>query len=158
MKEKVLKVKKLAKNARMPEYATATDVGFDLRASEDIEIEPGEQKTIRAGIAIEIPAGHVGLIRDRAGIITRMNVHTVAGTFDPAYRGGGSVVAVYFWNETAYIERGMRIAQMIILPVAKVKIREAKKLSETARGSRGFGSTGLKEILEIEKEIGKCKD
>lgn len=157
MKEKVLKVKKLAKDAEMPEYATATDIGFDLRASEDIEIEPGEQKTIRTGIAIEIPAGHVGLVRDRAGVITKMKVHTVAGTFDPAYRGEVSVVAVNFGDETACIEKGMRIAQMIILPVAKVKIKEVKKLSETARGSRGFGSTGLKEILEIEKEICKPK-
>lgn len=155
MKEKILKVKKLLKDAELPEYITDTDVGFDLRAAEDAEIEPGEQKTIPTGIAIEIPDDCVGLIRDRAGIITRMNVHTVAGTFDPAYRGEVSVVVVNFGDETACIEKGMRIAQMIILPIAKVKIKEVKKLGETKRGSKGFGSTGIKEILEIEKEV--CK-
>ena len=153
MKEKLMKVKKLVKDAELPEYATATDVGFDLRAAEDIEIEPGEQKTISAGIAIEIPKGHVGLIRDRAGITTRMQLHTAAGTFDPAYRGEVSIVLVNYGDETACIEKGMRIAQMIVLPVVKVKIKESKKLSETKRGSKGFGSTGIKEILDIGKEI-----
>jgi dUTP pyrophosphatase len=155
MAEKILNVKKLLKDAELPGYITDTDVGFDLRAAKDVDIEPGEQKTIPTGIAIEIPKRHVGLVRDRAGIITRMNVHTVAGTFDPAYRGEVSVVVVNFGDETACIEKGMRIAQMIILPVAKVKIKEVKKLSETKRGSKGFGSTGMKEILEIEKGI--CK-
>lgn len=155
MAEKILNVKKLAKDAELPAYAASTDVGFDLRAAEDAEIEPGEQKTIPTGIAIEIPEGHVGLIRDRAGIITRMNVHTVAGTFDPAYRGEVSVVVVNFGDEAACIEKGMRIAQMIILPAARVKIKEVKNLSDTKRGSKGFGSTGIKEILEIEKKV--CK-
>ncbi len=155
MSEKILKVKKLQKDAELPEYITDTDVGFDLRAAEDADIEPGEQKTIPTGISIEIPDDCVGLVRDRAGIITRMNVHTVAGTFDPAYRGEVSVVVVNFGDERACIEKGMRIAQMIMLPVAKVKIKEVKKLSETRRGSKGFGSTGMKEILEIEKEISK---
>lgn len=155
MAEKILNVKKLMKDAELPEYAASTDVGFDLRAEKDVDIEPGEQKTIPTGIAIEIPEGHVGLVRDRAGIITRMEVHTVAGTFDPAYRGEVSVVVVNFGDETACIEKGMRIAQMIILPVAKVKIKEVKKLSETKRGIRGFGSTGMNEILEIEKKVSK---
>ena len=117
MAEKILKVKKLAKDAELPEYATATDVGFDLRAAEDVEIEPGEQKTVSAGIAIEIPKGHVGLIRDRAGITTRMQLHTAAGTFDPAYRGEVSIVLVNYGDETACIEKGMRIAQMICFGV-----------------------------------------
>ena len=155
MAEKILKVKKLLKDAELPEYATATDVGFDLRAAEDVEIEPGEQKTVSAGIAIEIPKGHVGLIRDRAGITTRMQLHTAAGTFDPAYRGEVSIVLVNYGDETACIEKGMRIAQMIVLPVVKVKIKESKKLTETKRGSKGFGSTGIKEILDIGKEISK---
>ncbi|MFH0831408.1 MAG: dUTP diphosphatase [archaeon] len=155
MKGKILKVMKLSKDAELPEYATETDVGFDLRASESMDIEAGEQKTIKTGIAIEIPEGHVGLVRDRAGITTRMSLHTAAGTFDPAYRGEVSIVMMNYGDETACIEKGMRIAQMLVLPVAKVKIQESKKLTKTARGSRGFGSTGNKEILEIEKELNK---
>jgi dUTP pyrophosphatase len=139
----ILKVKKI-NGMPLPGYALQTDVGFDLRASENVSIMPNEQKTVKTGIIIEIPQGHVGLIRDRAGIITQMGLHTVAGTFDPAYRGEISVVLMNFGDETAEIEKGMRIAQMIILPVTKVKIKEVKSLSSTERKDRGFGSTGLK--------------
>jgi dUTP pyrophosphatase len=93
------------------------------------------------------------LIRDRAGIITKMGVHTVAGTFDPAYRGEVSIILTNFGDEDAVIEKGMRIAQMIVLPVEKVQIREVRELSETKRGKRGFGSTGITDILKELKEL-----
>ena len=101
--EIILKVKRLNKMP-LPEYALSTDVGFDLRASENVSISPNEQKNIKTGILVEIPKGHVGLIRDRAGMITKMGLHTVAGTFDPAYRGEVSVVIVNFGEETAEID------------------------------------------------------
>jgi len=155
VKQKVLKVKKISKDAELPEYAFESDVGFDLRANEEVTINSMEHKAIKIGIAIEIPEGYVGIIRDRAGIITKMGVHTVAGTFDPAYRGEVSVIMTNFGDEEVVIEKGMRIAQMIIIPVEKVKIVETKKLSETKRGKRGFGSTGdmdiLKELDELEE-------
>ena len=95
---------------------------------------------------MEIPKGHVGLIRDRVGIVSKMNVHIAAGTFDPGYTGEISVVLVNLGDEKVQIEEGMRIAQMIIIPVVKVKIQEVKKLSKTKRGDRSFGSTGMKEF------------
>ena len=144
----VLKVKKFFPDVELPEYALESDVGFDLRANENVVLRPMDQKTVRTGIAIQIPENHVGLIRDRAGIITKMGVHTGAGTFDPAYRGEVSVVLVNFGDETVHIEKGMRIAQMIILPITKVKIEEVKSLSITGRYDRGFGSTGMKEIIK----------
>lgn len=150
----VLKVKKISKDAELPEYVLESDVGFDLRANENVAINSMEHKAVKTGIAIEIPEGYVGLIRDRAGIITRMGVHTVAGTFDPAYRGEVSIILTNFGDEEVSIEKGMRIAQMIIIPVEKVKIVEAKELSETARGKRGFGSTGIKDILKELDELG----
>ena len=153
MSQKELKVLVLKPGMPLPEYSFASDVGFDLRASESSSLAPYEQKTVKTGIAIEIPKGHVGLIRDRAGIITKMNVHTAAGTFDPAYRGEISVVLINFGEETAHIEEGMRIAQMLILPVEKVKIKQAKKLSDSERGDRGFGSTGMKEIIKFQNKL-----
>lgn len=148
----ILKVKRFFHDVSLPEYAMSSDVGFDLRANETINLAPFEQKTIRTGMAMQIPDGHVGLIRDRAGITTKMNVHTAAGTFDPAYRGEVSVVLINFGEETVQIEKGMRIAQMIIMPVRKVKIQEVKKLDLSDRYDKGFGSTGMKGMLhEINK-------
>ncbi|MDD5086484.1 MAG: dUTP diphosphatase [Candidatus Nanoarchaeia archaeon] len=152
--ETSLKVKRLFKDAELPEYALNTDIGIDIRANETVVIPVSEQKTIKTGLAIEIPEGHVGLIRDRAGIITKMGVHTAAGTFDPAYRGEVSIVLVNCGEQDVEVEKGMRIAQMIILPVTKAKIQEVKQLSSTERGERGFSSTGLKKVI---KKIDKIK-
>jgi len=149
----ILKVKKISKIAELPEYALESDVGFDLRANEETTIGSMEHKAIKTGIAIEVPEGYVGLIRDRAGIITKMGVHTVAGTFDPAYRGEVSIILTNFGDEEVVIEEGMRIAQMIIIPVEKVKITEAKDLSETKRGKRGFGSTGVSDVIKELEEL-----
>src|SRR3989338_6646315 len=154
----ILKVKKLIAGIELPEYAFPTDVGLDLRAAEAATLAPYEQKAVRTGIAIEIPEGHVGLIRDRAGIITKMGIHTAAGTFDPAYRGEVSVVLINFGEESVSVEPGMRIAQMIIIPVTKVQIKQVKELSETERHDKGFGSTGMKEIIRFEKSMKKSKN
>jgi len=144
----VLNVKKFFPHVELPEYALESDVGFDIRANEAVTIAPFEQKTVRTGIAVQIPKGHVGLIRDRAGIITKLGIHTAAGTFDPDYRGEVSVVLINFADETAQIEIGMRIAQMIVIPVTKVKIQEVKSLPVTDRYDRSFGSTGMKKIVK----------
>ncbi len=145
---KVLNVKKFFRDVSLPEYVLASDVGLDLRANETISLAPFEQKTVRTGIAIQIPEGCVGLIRDRAGITTKMNVHTAAGTFDPAYRGEISIVLINFGEESVEIEKGMRVAQLIILPVVKVKVQEVKSLPVSNRYDRGFGSTGIKHVIK----------
>ena len=141
----VLLVKRFFSDVSLPEYIMATDVGLDLRANENVSIKPLEQKAVRTGIAIKIPENHVGLIRDRAGMASRMNIHTAAGTFDPAYCGEVSVMLINLSDETIDIEKGMRIAQLIILPVKKVDVKEVEKLPITERYDRGFGSTGMKE-------------
>jgi dUTP pyrophosphatase len=149
----ILEVKRLAKGSELPEYMLESDVGLDLKANEDITLTPMEQKAVRTGIAIKIPEGYVGLIRDRAGIVGKMNVHTSAGTFDSAYRGEVSVFLVNFGDDEVEIERGMRIAQLIIMPIAKVSVKEVKTLENTKRGSKGFGSTGIKEKLKLLKGL-----
>ena len=154
----ILEVKPIAVGAEIPSYAMASDVGFDLRANENVELFPGEQKKVRTGLVIKIPEGHVGLIRDRAGIVTKMNIHSVAGTFDPAYRGEVSIIMVNLSEETQMIEKGMRIAQMIVVPVIKPEIVKVNKIDKTERGERGFGSTGLKDRIREMKKIVKKLD
>lgn len=150
---KELLVKKFFKDVSLPEYMMASDVGIDLRANESIVLKPLEQKTVRTGIAIKIPENHVGLVRDRAGIVSKMNVHTAAGTFDPAYRGEVSIVLINFSDESVQIEKGMRIAQLVIIPVAKVRIVEVAKLPMSERYDKGFGSTGIKDKVKEFKEL-----
>jgi len=146
---------KLSKNAESPEYIFGSDAGFDLKAIEDVTLFPLEQKTIGTGIAIEIPRGYVGLVRDRAGIVQKMNVHTVAGTFDSGFRGEVSIMLVNMNDKTVEIEKGMRIAQIILIPVARAKIQEVKKLSDTERGKKSFGSSGMKAIVKELNKISK---
>jgi len=140
---KILLVKKIYKDAILPESAMSTDAGIDLRANESVDLDPMEQKHVKTGLILKIPDGCVGLIRDRAGLVSKMNVYTAAGTFDPAYRGEVSVLLVNFGDVSVTIDKGMRIAQLIIMPVIKAKIKEVKQLSTTARNDRGFGSTGM---------------
>jgi len=154
-----LEVKKISKDAFLPEYMFDTDVGLDLKANETVEIFPMEQKTVKTGVAVMIPKGHVGLIRDRAGIVSKMNVHTAAGTFDSAYTGEVSVVLVNLGEGTVGIEKGMRIAQLVIIPVTRVSVKEVKSLAQTQRGEKGFGSTGFKErINELNKLAEEVKE
>jgi dUTP pyrophosphatase len=159
---KVLLVKKFFSDVCLPEYMIKSDVGLDLRANENIILKPLEQKAVRTGIAIKVPDNCVGLIRDRAGIVSKMNVHTAAGTFDPDYRGEVSVVLINFSDEEVEIEKGMRIAQLVVMPVIKVKVLEVDKLPLTERYDKGFGSTGMKEKLsefrKIEKDMDKNEE
>lgn len=143
-----LLVKKLVKDVCLPEYMMETDVGLDIRANENISLMPMEQKAVKTGIALKIPEGHVGLIRDRAGIVDKIGVHTSAGTFDPAYTGEVSIMLINLGDEEIMIEKGMRIAQLIVLPVQKVQIKEVKELPMTIRGKKGFGSTGIKDKIK----------
>ncbi|HRZ85458.1 MAG TPA: dUTP diphosphatase [Candidatus Paceibacterota bacterium] len=143
----ILKVMKLSKTAELPEYALECDVAFDIRSNESKELKPFEQEAIRTGIAIEIPKGYIGLIRDRAGIVTKLGVHAIAGTFDENYRKEVTIFLINFSDDPIFIERGMRIAQMILVPINKVKIVEVKNLSETQRSDREIGSTGMNELL-----------
>ena len=144
----VLKVKKLNKDVELPAYSLDSDVALDLRSNEDILLPPFEVKAVKTGIVLEIPEGCVGLIRDRAGVLKDMNVHTSAGTFDPAYRGEVSIMMMNEGEESVEIEKGMRIAQLLIVPTVKVKVQEVKEVSSTLRGKRSFGSTGLKGVIK----------
>ncbi len=129
MKEDVLEVVKVDKDAELPEYAMDSDVAFDVRANEDVSIDAFEQKEVKTGIKIKIPEGYIGLVRDRVGIVTEMTAHVIAGTFDSNYDKEVSIFIVNLGEESILIERGMRIAQIIVVPVKKLKIKEVKSFS-----------------------------
>ena len=134
-------VTKTAPDAILPTRAHPDDAGLDLYGLEDALIGPQSGKMVRTGVAMEIPAGHVGLIGDRSSM-AKKGLKTAGGVIDAGYRGE---IQIIFWNlssEPIRIQRGERIAQLMILPIATQAEREVAELSETARGTGGFGSTG----------------
>ena len=129
-----------------PKKAHKTDAGIDLRANIPKEevLGIGEIKAIPTGIRVVIPEGYFGLIKDRSGLALKHGIHVLAGVVDAGYRGEIKVVLANFGKEPFKVEPCMRIAQMIILPIPDVVIKEVKELTSSDRGEGGFGSTGLR--------------
>lgn len=139
-----LKLKKITESARIPQYAHAQDSGLDLAADENITLRPGAWTSIRTGIALELPSGTEGQIRPRSGLAANhgVTVLNAPGTIDAGYRGEIMVILINMGRRDYRIKRGDRIAQLVICPVAKVKIKAVSKLRQTKRGDRGLGSSG----------------
>lgn len=142
MAEKI-KVKKLNRNALLPEYAHDSAC-FDIRAARTTTIMSMETKEIKTGLAFEIPKGYVALIRDRIGMVTKIGCHVVAGTIDSSYRAEVTVLLINYGVEEIEIEEGMKVAQILVLPVARLELEEARQLSRTVRSGKKYGITGLK--------------
>jgi dUTP pyrophosphatase len=130
----------------LPSYQTAHAAGLDLRADLDgrIEMAPGERRAIPTGIAIEIPQGFEGQVRPRSGraINEGLGMINSPGTVDADYRGELKVLLINLGERPIEIKPGDRIAQLIIAPVVHVEVEEVESLSDTSRGSGGFGHTG----------------
>ena len=130
----------------LPTYATEQSAGMDLTAAleEAIEIGAGERMLIPTGMAIALPEGYEAQIRPRSGLALKhgVTVLNAPGTIDADYRGEIGVILANLGNDPFTVERGMRIAQMVIAQHAKVTWEVADSLEETTRGSGGFGSTG----------------
>lgn len=137
-----LRVKRIHPEAKVPVYGHPGDAGMDLFSVVDHELAPGAVFAVPTGIQVAIPAGFVGLIWDKSGISLK-GVHRLAGVVDAGYRGEVQVVMINLGREPFAIKRGMKIAQMLIQPVAAVTIVESGTLDDTSRGEGGFGSTGL---------------
>jgi dUTP pyrophosphatase len=137
-----LKVKKIHPAAKLPLYGHSGDAGFDLFASVDVSLVPGDLKPVPTGIQMAIPAGFVGLVWDKSGVSLK-GVHCLAGVVDAGYRGEVQVVLINLGRDVYEIKAGMKIAQMLIQPVRTVEILETASLDDTSRGEGGFGSTGL---------------
>lgn len=130
----------------MPQYMSAHAAGLDLHAANDepITIAPGEIKLIPTGLFLEIPVGYEGQVRARSGLALRhgLMLPNAPGTIDADYRGELQVILGNCGQAPYTIERGMRFAQLVISPVAHVTIAEVETLTESTRGTGGFGHTG----------------
>lgn len=130
----------------LPDYAYEGDGGFDVRASEAAILEPFERKTISCGFALAIPSGYAGLVIPRSGLASEHGITVVngPGLVDSGYRGEVKVILMNLDPRKRFvIEKGDRIAQMVIIALPSVTLDPTNELSQTERGSRGFGSSGL---------------
>jgi dUTP pyrophosphatase len=137
-----LRVKRIHPEAKLPVYGHPGDAGLDLFSVVDRELGPGEVFAVPTGIQVAVPAGHVGLVWDKSGI-SLQGVHRLAGVVDSGYRGEVQVVMINLGAAPFAVRKGMKIAQMLVQPVAAVSVIECEALDGTARGEGGFGSTGL---------------
>lgn len=133
----------------LPAYATQASAGMDLLAATDgpQSIAPGGRDLVSTGIAIALPPGFEAQIRPRSGLALKQGISVLnaPGTIDADYRGEIGVILINHGTETFTIERGMRIAQMVIAPVCRAQWDEVPVLPESGRGAGGFGSTGISE-------------
>jgi dUTP pyrophosphatase len=137
-----LKIKKLDKGAKLPERAHVTDAGLDIFAGMSYNVRPGDRIQISTKIAMEIPIGYVGLVWDKSGLSQKKGLKTLGGVVDSGYRGEVMVGMINLSDRAYTIERGDKVAQMIIQKCEAPEIIEVDKLSEADRGSGAFGSTG----------------
>ena len=139
-------VKKFNKNINLPNYKTAGSSGMDLMAyiKKKIIINPGKTELIPTGISVAIPKNYEIQIRPRSGLAAKKGVSVLntPGTIDSDYRGEIKIILINLSKKPFIVKSGDRIAQMILCPVAKGKLKEVKNLPKTSRGKAGFGSTG----------------
>ena len=141
-------IKRFSKNITLPKYETNGSSGMDLAANieNEIDLAPGKTAIIPTGLAVSIPKKFEIQIRPRSGLAAKnqISVLNTPGTIDSDYRGELKVILVNLGKENFKIEKGIRIAQMVLCPVVKATLKEVDILEETKRGEGGFGSTGVK--------------
>lgn len=142
-----------AADVPLPRYETEGAAGMDLAAAtaESLFLDPGERALIPTGLSIALPSGYEAQIRPRSGLALRygITVLNAPGTIDADYRGEIGVILVNLGKEAFKVERGMRIAQLVVAPVSRVTWGECETLPESSRGGDGFGSTGVGEKERI---------
>lgn len=141
-----VKFKKLDPSIDLPRYAYEGDAGLDLRANETLDLAPFERCLISTGLAIAIPDGYAGFVQPRSGLALKQGftVLNTPGLIDAHYRGELKIIAINLDDsQTIHIERGDRIAQLVIQKVPTVRLVEAEELDQTDRGCGGFGSSGV---------------
>jgi len=146
-------IEKRAERATIPAYHSDAAAGLDLAAclpeGEHVTLEPGRIALIPTGVALAIPLGYEGQVRPRSGLSVRHGVTlpNAPGTIDADYRGEIKVALINLGPEPFTVEHGMRIAQLVIAPIARARLVEVDHLDETARGDGGFGSTGGTSVI-----------
>jgi dUTP pyrophosphatase len=149
MEQPTVRFKRLDPRAVVPSYQTAGAAGLDLAAClpqdrPEMTLAPGAIALVPTGLAVAIPAGYEGQVRARSGLSTKhgIGLPNAPGTIDSDYRGELRVAVINFAKEPFTVTHGLRIAQLVIAPVARAAVAEVETLDDTARGSGGFGSTG----------------
>jgi len=141
-------IKRLSKDVALPKYETEGSSGLDLAANIDkqVKILPGKSEIISTGLAVAIPKNFEIQIRPRSGLAAKsqISVLNTPGTIDADYRGELKVILINLSDKVFVVEKGLRIAQMVLCPVVKATLKEVTNLENTERGSGGFGSTGIK--------------
>ena len=139
-------VKKFDKDIKLPTYKTSGSSGMDLVAyiKNKVAIDPGATAIIPTGIAVAIPKNYEMQIRPRSGLASKnsISVLNTPGTIDSDYRGEIKIILINLSKKSFIVKSGDRVAQMILCPIAKGKLKEVKNLPKTMRGKGGFGSTG----------------
>ena len=138
-----LKVKVLNCMAKLPSYSKEGDSGFDLSASEEAMLMPGDIRVIQTGLAFEIQDGMEIQIRPRSGLSSKTKLRVIFGTVDSGYRGEVGIIVENTGHTPYTIKLGDRIAQGVLAPVNKAIIEEVVELTESNRGSKGYGSSGV---------------
>jgi dUTP pyrophosphatase len=139
-----LKVKRLGPAATIPDRARPGDAGLDLYSAVDLEIAPGETRLVGTGLAIELPPGTEAQVRPRSGLALTHSVTVLnsPGTIDEGYRGEVGVILINHGRTLFEVRRGMKVAQLVVQPTLEVEVVAVDALSDTPRGTGGFGSTG----------------
>jgi dUTP pyrophosphatase len=140
----IIKVKKLKEEAKLPTHGHPGDAGMDFYAVEDVVFPKGKQTRVHTGIAVEIPEGHVGLIWDKSSISFNFGLKIMGGVIDSSYRGEIIMNLLNVSDKEVIIEKGHKVAQMIIQKFEHCDIEEVEDISETIRGIGREGSTGHK--------------
>jgi len=139
-----LRVRRCSPDAIIPAYANPGDAGLDLHACEDVALDPGVACLVSTGVAIELPEATEAQVRPRSGLALKHSVTVLntPGTIDEGYRGEVGVVLINHGPTTFHVTRGMRIAQLVVQKRWTVEVVEVDGLTDTTRGTGGFGSTG----------------
>jgi dUTP pyrophosphatase len=139
-----LPISRLRDDAVLPERAYSGDAGLDLASCERVELVPGERAVVGTGLAVAIPEGYAGFVQPRSGLAAKHGITVVnsPGLVDSGYRGELRVVLLNTDRGTPFVvEPGMRIAQLVVLPVPELELVEVDELPASERGVRGFGSS-----------------
>jgi dUTP pyrophosphatase len=140
----ILKVKKLREDAKLPTHGHPGDAGMDFYAAESVVFLPRGQARVPTGVAIEIPEGHVGLIWDKSSVSFNLGLKIMGGVIDSSYRGEIIMNLLNVTDKEVVLEKGHKVAQMLVQKFEHCEILEVDEISETVRGDGREGSTGVK--------------
>ena len=140
-----VKFRRIDPAATLPSYAHPGDAGMDSRSLEELSIAPGARSLVRTGLVMMLPPGYEAQVRPRSGLALKngVTVLNTPGTIDEGYRGEVGVILANFGSEPFKVEKGSKIAQIVVAPCTRAEIEETAEVDSTERGEGGFGSTGV---------------